>query len=105
MYDSIPLKDLTSLGLFMGRVSEVHITNLKFFPFIFFNDLKEVKLDYDIGTNREDPSFTSYDLCISAENDNLDKRYLALESSVRALFWKEMKVKISINGKEVYKSE
>ena len=75
------------------------------FPWIFFNHLKEVKLDYDIGTKKEDPSLVSYDLILSTENDNLSTRYKALESAIRSLFWKDMKVKISINGQEVYKSE
>jgi len=100
-----PLGDLTKLGLFFGRVSELHLKNMQSFPWIFFNDLKEVKLDYDIATTKEGASVVSYDLSVLKENDNLDKRYGALESAIRHLFWKEVKVKISINGKEVYKSE
>lgn len=91
--------------MFSGRLSEVHVKNLQSFPWIFFNDLKEAKLDYDIATTKEGSSLICYDLVLDKENDSLSKRYLALESAVKALFWKEIKVKISINSKEVYKSE
>lgn len=105
MSDKVPLGDLTKLGLFFGRVSEVHIKNLQSFPFIYFNDLKEAKLDYDIGSTREDKSLVTYDLIMTTENDLLPKRYAALETAVRSVFWKDMPIKILINGKEVYKSE
>jgi len=98
--DQAPLEDLTKLGMFFGRISEVHLTNLKSFPWIFFNDLSEVKLDYNFASSK-----VSYDLSIGNENDNLDKRFKALESSVRQLFWKEVQVKISINNKKVYPNE
>jgi hypothetical protein len=78
---------------------------MKSFPWMFFNDISEVGLEYDIATKKEDASFVNYSLTLTGENDNLDKRYAALESAVRALFWKEVKVKVSINGTEVFKSE
>jgi hypothetical protein len=100
------IADLTKLGLFFGRISEVHIKNLKAFPFIFFNGVsKTSNMDYDIATKKDQDSTISYNLDMTEENDHLDKRYKAIETAVRDLFWKEMKVKISINGKEVYKSE
>ena len=91
--------------MFLGRVSEVHLVNMKSFPWIFFNDLADFKLDYDIASTKEGNSVVSYDLSIVKENDSLDKRYKALESAIRTLFWKEVKIKISVNGKEEYKSE
>lgn len=103
--NEVPQGDLTKLMLFFGRVSEVHLNNLKSFPWIYFNHLTSAHLDYDISTKRDGKSLISYDLSISEENDNLPKRFAALESSVRALFWKEMSIKVSINGEEKYKSE
>ena len=100
-----PLADITKLGLFLGRVSEVHLKNLKSFPWIFFNGLSQVGLDYDIASTKEGVSSVSYDLAVGQENDNLPKRYQALEAAVRSLFWKDVKVAVSINGKEVFKSE
>jgi hypothetical protein len=104
--DQPNIQDLTKLVLFSGRLSEVHIKNLKQFPFIFFNGVQfPVNLEHDISTKKEVPSLISYDLTLDQENDHLEKRYLALESAVRDLFWKEMQLRLSINGKEVFKSE
>jgi len=104
--DQPSLKDLTKLVMFSGRLSEVHTKNLQAFPFIFFNGVQfPVNLEHDISTIKEVPSLISYDLTLDQENDQLEKRYLALESAIRDLFWKEMKLKLSINGKEVFKSE
>lgn len=109
MSDETPsLGDLTKLMLFFGRVPEVHLKNLKNFAFIYFNGHKESpKLDYSVATKKEDgDTVFSYDLTLNMElNDLMDKRYAALETAVRTLFWKEAKIKVSINGEEVYKSE
>lgn len=107
MSDKTPVGDLTKLMVFFGRVPETHVKALKEYPWIFFNDLLEVKLDYSIETTDKTKSTKfSYELTLSLEkNDHLDKRYKALESAIRTLFWKEVLVEIKINGQEVYKSE
>ena len=105
MSDTPSIQDLTKLVLFSGRISEVHVKNLKSFPWIFFNFLKEAKLDYGFAKTKEEESFVHYSLKIEGENDHLEKRYKALESAVRTLFWKEVKLQVTINGKEEYKSE
>ena len=102
----MPLQDVTKLGIFFGRISQVHFESLKSFPWIFFNDVTEFSLDYNIASKKEEgDSVVFYDLVLTKDNDNLDKRYKALEDAVRALFWKEVQVKILINHVEVYKSE
>lgn len=105
--NTIPLTELNRLVLFTGRVSSVHLKNLQNFPFMLFNDLKEAKLDYVIQTtDKVSPTVFSYDLALNlASNNHLDKRYAELESAVRKLFWKEVKIEVKINGEEVYKSE
>jgi hypothetical protein len=103
--DQPSIQDLTKMVMFSGRISEVHMENLKRFPFIFFNGVTKVKLQHDISTVKNTPSVISYDIVLDGENNHPEKRYLALQDAVRSIFWKEMQVKISINGKEVYKSE
>jgi hypothetical protein len=98
------IQDLTKLVLFTGRLSEIHIKNLQSFPFIYFNDIIEAKLDYDISQVKEVPSFIRYDLILSQENDQLNKRFDGLKVAVKSLFWKEMELKLSINGQE-FKNE
>ena len=103
---SPPPGDLTKLMLFFGRIPETHIKSLQSYPFIYFNDLKEAKLDYVVAKDKNGETIFSYDLSLNLEpNDHLDKRYKALEVAVRNLFWKEAKIKITINGQEAYKSE
>jgi hypothetical protein len=101
------IQDLTKLTLFLGRVSSVHLVNLKSYAWIFFNDVKEVSLEYSVETiDRTKPTIFSYDLTLDlTTNDQLEKRYEALQSAVRKLFWKEARIEIKINGQEAYKSE
>lgn len=98
-------QDLTKLGLFFGRISEVHLKNMKSFPLVFFNDVSDFLMDYDIATSKTEASFIRYNLNISKENDKLEIRCKHLESAIRSLFWKEVRLELLINGKEVYKSE
>jgi len=101
------IQELTRLVMFSGRISEVHLDNLRSFPWIFFNKLTEAKLEYDVQTTDLTKTTTfCYELKLPIEaNDHLDKRYRALESAIRSLFWKEAVVQVKINGEEVYKSE
>lgn len=101
-------QDLIKLMLFFGRIPETHLKSIQSYPFIYFNEHKEdPKLDYFIATKKEDgETVFSYDLSLDLEkNDHLEKRYKGLELAIQQLFYKEAKVKIKINGKEVYKSE
>lgn len=107
MSDETPsIQDLTKLTLFLGRVSSVHLANLKSYAWIFFNDVKEVALEYSVETtDRTKSTIFSYDLTLNMEtNDHLEKRYLALLSAIRSIFWKEVQLRLTINGK-VYKNE
>ena len=92
------------MGIFLGRLSETHIKNLQSFPFIYFNGLTEAKLDYDVAQSKDGSSYISYGLTLTEDNDHIAERYKALETSIRALFWKEIQLRLSINGKE-YKNE
>jgi hypothetical protein len=103
--DQPSLQDLTKLVLFSGRLSEVHVKNLEAFPFIFFNGVEEAKIEHDISTVKDIPSTVFYDLTLNEDNDHIEYRCKTLEDAVRSLFWNEVKLKISINSEEVYKSE
>ena len=111
------LKELAQLSLLANRISEIQEKNLKMFPFVFFENLKEVKIDYDLGHGMNEStkqvhhkSSVSYYLTIEQItnndiNNNIDKRFLALEASVRNLFWKDILVKVFINDKLAYESK
>ena len=105
---------MAQLTVFANRISEVQEKNLKMFPFVFFHGVKEVSIDYDLGhavaENLKEvhhKSFVSYSLTLddTIVDTNLDKRFLALESSVRQLFWNDIVVRILFNGNKVYESK
>lgn len=111
------LKELAQLSLLANRISEIQEKNLKMFPFVFFEELKEVRIDYDLGHGVNEntkevyhKSHVSYYLTVEEKtnndiNSNINKRFLALESSVRTLFWKDIIIKIYINDKLAYESK
>lgn len=99
------LSDLKKLMLFSGRIPETHIEAMKHYAFIFFNGTLNAKIDYDFAQTKNLNSTVTYDLAIEGEIDNLDYRCKSLETAIKTCFWKEVKVKVSINGKECYASE
>jgi lipopolysaccharide biosynthesis glycosyltransferase len=106
------LKEMARLTMLSSRISDVQIKNLQYFPLVFFNDVSEVKIEYDLLPDKsisDEPtkcsSLISYYLTIDEpKNDNLGKRFLALEESVRSLFWDDIKVEVYFNGQIKYKS-
>ena len=108
------LKALAAGIIFSGKISQFHIDNLSKYPFIFFEDVAEMKLEHfvpddaDIAQGNENPKIT-YTLTFK-ENprmDLLDKRIEAIENSVKTLLWTNTEVSV-IDGasgkpvKEVY---
>lgn len=114
------LSEMARLTTLSGRISDVQIRNLKMFPLVFFDQVQEVKIDYDVSHKSDVLEDTSGNLVINAptrnnyvayyltldesKNADLDKRYLALEKSVRTLFWNDLSVEVYFNEKIRYKS-
>jgi sulfate adenylyltransferase subunit 1 (EFTu-like GTPase family) len=107
------LKEMAQLSLLANRMSETQQYNLKMFPFVFFEKIKEVKIEYDLshGINEENKeinhnSFVSYYLKMEEPVDSIiDIRFTAIEHAVRSLFWKDVKVKVYFNDKFIYESK
>lgn len=108
------LKEMAQLSLLANRISEIQEKNLKMFPFVFFDKVKAVKIEYDLGHGVDDKtkevnhkSFVSYYLTLDeiANELNLNTRLLAIETSVRELFWKDIVVQVYFNRKLVYESK
>lgn len=105
MDNKVPsIRDLNALGMFAGRISEPQVKSMQSYPFIFFNTVQKVSIDYEIAQTKSVQSYVSYDLTLTEDNDQLPKRFEALQSALRSLFWKELDLKLFINGKE-YKNE
>lgn len=115
------LSEMARLTTLSGRISDVQIKNLQMFPLVFFNNVTECRVDYDLSHKSDVLEDTDGKLIINAPTRNnyvayyleldeanntadLDKRYTALEQSVRNLFWNDVSVEIYFNGKIMYKS-
>lgn len=107
------LQEMASLTALSGRISELQIKNLQMFPLVFFNDVKEVKIEYDLSpvkTMDDSPTFSnsivSYHLNLDEEKNNeFEKRFLALEKAVKNLFWSDIKIEVYFNNQIKYKSK
>ena len=115
------VKGMASLVLSSGRLSEFHERNLKMYPLIYFNAVTEIKIDYDLTVIHDadvdqknnlklrkplQSCKVSYFLKLDESlQDSPQKRFDALETSVRTLFWKDLPVEIYFNDKIVFKSK
>lgn len=116
------VKEMAKLVIYSNKISEIHEKNMKMYPFVFFEGIKSVKIDYnleridDVNLDKlhnltiNKPTNASYvkyilDIDTSIEQSNIDRRFAALEASIRTLFWKNIVVEIVFNDKTVYKSK
>lgn len=113
---------MAKLVLISGKITEMHEKNMKFYPFIYFFGVKEVKIDYDLSHQSDALVDKDFNLTINApirnnvvtyhltleddaKNDQIQKRFAALEASIRTLFWKDIVIEVFINEKLAYKSK
>ena len=119
---------MAKLSIYSQKINEVQLKNLKMYPFVFFDGVKAARIDYDFSNNtvwdtEEDakneniaykagPIDTShfrvsYYLTIdeTCENISMDKRFEAIEASVRNLFWKDVKVQVYLNDALKFESK
>lgn len=121
------LREMAKLTVLSSRLNDVQIKNLQSFPFVFFMDVNQVEISYDLTnsmdvTTEEDKKELDIKYDIVAEgkaqnityklsipdmtfNDHLQKRFQALEGSVRNIFWNDLKVYIYINDKLEFESK
>lgn len=108
------LDELKKLVILSHRISEIHEYNLTRYPYIVFNGIKNVKIDYDfsrVKTDQDEPELSnSYVLFYleieeNTQNDFMDKRCSALESYVKTLFWSTTTVEVYQNDKIIFKSK
>lgn len=120
------LREMAKLTVLSNRLNDIQVKNLQSFPFVFFMDVNQVEISYDLTnsmdvTTEEDKEEVEIKYDIVAEgkaqhityklaipdmtfNDQLPKRLKALEGSVRNIFWNDLKVHIYINDKLEFES-
>lgn len=112
---------MAKLVLMSGKISEMHEKNMKMYPFVYFEGVKEVKIDYDLShradalvDNKNNLTVNSpirnnvvtyYIILDEAAQTSLDKRFSALEASIRTLFWNDVMVEVFFNDSIKYKSK
>lgn len=98
------LKEMAQLTIFSGRLNEIQEKNLKNFPFIFFNGVKSVKIEYDLLQAKN--SSISYHLTVdeAESNSRLEARFESLEYSIALLLWSGIKICVYFNDKKVFES-
>lgn len=97
------VRELAKLSILSNRISEIHEKNLKSYPFIFFNGVKEATVNYDLERGKK--NHVSFILTVKeGENLFLEKRLTSLDQSVKNLFWKEVSTSVILNGKKVFDS-
>jgi len=98
------IRELAKLSILSNRISEIHEKNLKAYPFIFFNGVKEAAIDYELERGQKNHVKFVLTLKDGQETPSLEKRLSALDQSVKNLFWKEVSTSVIMNGKKVFDS-
>lgn len=122
------VREMARLSLLTNKINEIQEKNLKMFPLVCFDGVKSGKIEYNLSNDQmvdseEDKKnveisykihkadtshlHVNYFLTIdeNVDNNNMEKRCQGLESFVRNLLWKEIKVQITINGKLKFESK
>lgn len=111
------LKKEAQLSILANRISEVQEKNLKHYPFVFFNEVKSVRIDYNLGhtqtksvPGQDQPKWDTWvtyylELNEPANANNLDKRFFCTEEAIKVLFWSDITVRVYFNGKKAFESK
>jgi len=106
------IKEMSHMTIFFNKVSSAQVKSIEMFPFIYFDGVNSVELDYDLETVTPDKgpssnkSIVRYDLFMDpmVKNNNMEYRFKTLEKSIRDIFWKEVNIHVYINDELKYKS-
>lgn len=120
------VREMARLALLSNKINEIQEKNLKIYPFVFFNNVSSVELNYDFS-KIGDVDFSSKDANINYDIKGVETRHLkvsyaidvlelcpdqelakrcqALEMAVHNLLWNNIQVSISLNGTQAFKSE
>lgn len=92
-----------------GNVSDFQLTNMKAWPFILFDNIKQVKVNYDFNsTNNDQETLCAgkvvYDIEFNKEpsmvKEEVKKRLEQLKFWTKFLFWQDTEVEILKKGKK-----
>jgi hypothetical protein len=122
------IKEMAKLTMLSNKLNDIQLKNLKSFPFIYFDGINELVMEYDLSNNldvdTEENSklvdikyqfgtttghlHVTYKMKIEPyleKMNHLEKRFEHLETSVRTILWKDVKVRVFFNDKLVFESK
>lgn len=96
------LKELNKGVMLTGMLSEIHINNLQYYAFVFFDNIKSVEIDYNIDTTGSNQSYVHYYIKTKNARASIGAkaklRLSAIEQAVEKLLWKNIEVKVYKNN-------
>jgi hypothetical protein len=102
----IDLKELNQGMLISGRLSEVHVHNLKQYPFLVFSDLDSIEISYNLEPlfDNQDGAYVEYVLKFKDSSKGIDsakteKDTQLLQNMVQVLLSKKVRVDVSYVAK------
>lgn len=124
----LQIRDMAKLTMLENKINDVQVQNLRMFALVFFDGVVEAQIDYDFAVIKpaveyeedvkkldikykfkkpEHNSKVIYNLTLDSKHENasMDRRFEALTTSVRNLFWKEVKVIVYLNGKLAFETK
>lgn len=121
------IREMAKLTMVSNRINAMQTRNLQLYPFVFFDGVKSARIDYDFSSQSlveasEDkeniqikyqlkPEIRNFkviyylDIEQDKGNNNLDRRFEALNGSITNLFWSGILVEVHFNDKMVYTSK
>jgi hypothetical protein len=101
------LEELKKGMILSGRLSEIHIHNLKQYPFIAFDGLDSFEMSYNLEqlANNEDGAYLEYILKFKKTTPKgIEEKAKILSAMVKVLLWNNVEVRVAYkkNGKIVY---
>lgn len=98
------LEDMRKITILTGTISKIHEQSLSKWPYIVFDEIGSLEVDYDLGNkDRNGANFVNFYITSSKEeHEDANKRCETLTSWVRDMFWKDIDVNVFINEKNIY---
>jgi hypothetical protein len=103
----IDLRELNQGMLISGRLSEVHIYNLKQYPFLVFNNIESIEISYNLEPlfDNQDGAYVEYTLKFKSglrktDAKKIEENSKILRNMVQVLLSKKVRVDILSQQKE-----
>ena len=92
------LKELNQGVLVSGRLSEVHIHNLRQYPFLVFNNLDSAEISYNLEPLLDNQDGSYVEFVLKFKNripKNIKQSAKILSDMVKVLLWKKIHVEVA----------